>query len=451
MEKKRAFAIALSLAVGLGIAAAQGAEAEKVFAPYPSRLRVGVREDVVLISWEDSPDVAAGYVVFRHGAEPSAENFADAVMIGDAESGSPAFEYRPPDDAPYYYFVLGRSESGIYEVFIPLRNASLAPISAQVAAKPAATDAGRASAAPAAVSPAAAPTAAATAPAGAAPADAVRAPVAPPVSGVSARVEGDAVRIGFVAEASLGRLVLYRGTVPFKDAQALLSATIAAVLPAGASEYLDYPIPGIDYYYALVPERELLGGRLAVEPGRNATERPALIPAGLYRVGLPSSTSYARSAPLPFLVLTRSVTDADPLIREDLAPRPRPVSAATEKAVGSLVAAAGLAPSFPKPDITIFPEDLKTGPGSDFSLYTISAGSLARGSYEQAARELNLYLSLPRSPAATARARFYRGQALAMAGAWREAFFELLRAEDSHYLAVQPWLDYVLFQLSSGL
>lgn len=423
MEKKSALFIALALALGFG-AAAQGSGADTVFAPYPSRLRVGVREDLVLISWEDSPDLSSGYVIFRHGAEPSADNFADAVMIGDAESGSPAFEYRPPDDRPYYYFVLGRSESGVYEVFIPLRNASLAPIRAEAAASRPAT----------ASSGAAAPQ-----------------PSALPVSGVTARVEGDAVRIGYVADSSLGRLVLYRGTVPFRDAQALLSATIAAVLPAGSSDYVDYPIPGIEYYYALVPERELLGGRLGVEPGRNATQRPVLIPAGLYRVGLPSSTSYARSAPLPFLVLTRRVTDADPLIREDLAPQARPVSAATEKAIASLVASAGLAPSYSRPAITIFPEDLKTSPSSDFSLYTISAGSLARGSYEQAARELNLYLSLPRSPAATARARFYRGQALAMTGAWREAFFELLRAEDSHYLAVQPWLDYVLYKLSSGL
>lgn len=427
MEKKSALFIALALALGFG-AAAQGSEADTVFAPYPSRLRVGVREDLVLISWEDSPDLSSGYVIFRHSAEPSADNFADAVMIGDAESGSPAFEYRPPDDGPYYYFVLGRSESGVYEVFIPLRNASLAPIRAEAAASRPAT------ATPGTAAPSAAPQ-----------------PSAVPVAGVTARVEGDAVRIGYVADASLGRLVLYRGTAPFMDAQALLSSTIAAVLPAGSSDYVDYPIPGIEYYYALVPERELLGGRLGVEPGRNATQSPVLIPAGLYRVGLPSSTSYARSAPLPFLVLTRRVTDADPLIREDLAPQARSVSAATEKAIASLVASAGLAPSFSRPAITIFPEDLKTSPSSDFSLYTISAGSLARGNYEQAARELNLYLSLPRSPAATARARFYRGQALAMTGAWREAFFELLRAEDSHYLAVQPWLDYVLFKLSSGL
>lgn len=428
MEKKSAFVIALALALGLGTVAAQGSGAQTVFAPYPSRLRVGVREDLVLISWEDSPDLSSGYVIFRHKAEPSAENFADAVMIGDAKSGSPAFEYRPPDDSPYYYFVLGRSESGVYEVFIPLRNASLAPIRAEAAVSQ--------------PSP--------RSPGGVAP-GAQGQPSAVPVSGMIARVEGDAVRIGYVADASLGRLVLYRGTIPIRDAQALLSATIAAVLPAGSSEYLDYPIPGIGYFYALVPERELLGGRLSVEPGRNATESPALIPAGLYRVGLPSPTSYARSMPLPFIVLTRRVTDADPLIREDLAPQTRPVSAATEKAIASLVASAGAAPSFSRPSVSIFPEDLRTSQGSDFSLFTISAGSLARGDYELAARELNLYLSLPRSPAATARARFYRGQALAMTGAWRESFFELLRAEDSHYLAVQPWLDYVLFKLSRDL
>ncbi len=407
-----------------------------VFAPYPSRLRVGVRDDKVLLSWEDSADLSLGYVIYRHRNEPSSENFADAIMIGDAALGAESFEYAPPDDNPYYYIVLGRSESGVYEVFIPLRNVSLvgiaAPSAPSIASSPAsATQAGATGSAPTGIG---AP----------APSSAVSASA---VSALSASLDGDSIVLGFKASADSGRLIVYRGTSPFSQNAAILDAVVAALVDPADTSFRDYPVPGIPYYYAILPERELLGGSIRLVPGQNATQTALSIPAGSFRVGLPTMSASSRSAPLPFLILTRTLSDANPVIQEELAPSPKALSADTQKAVNALLAAAGSSAKAERPMVTIFPEDLRSSGGEDYALRSIIGDLFSRGSYAKAVEQLTLYLSLPRSATTGAKARFYRAQALALSGSFQEAFFDFLRAQDSFYLQSQPWMDYVLAQL----
>lgn len=413
---------------------------DAVFAPYPSRLRVGLQEKNLLITWEDSPDIQGGYLVYRHDQEPSAANFADAILIGEAADHVQSFSYTPPDDRPYYYLVLGRtppgsSLGGAYEVFIPLRNASLVPVAF---AAPAPAPAVAASAEPAGVS---AP------PAAAAP-SALPKPEKLPVSGIMARNDGDAIVVSFDVEGNPGRIVLYRATEAIRDGAKLLDATVAAILEQSSGPYRDYPVPGINYYYAAVPERELMGGKIAIQSGQNATAVSAVVPAGSYRVGLPSVSPGSRAMPLPYLIISRGLSDAKPVIAEDLTPTPRPLAAETEKAIASLVSSLGSPVSGSQPKIVIFPQDLASpGGGEEYALRLVVVGYLAKGLYIQAAEQFALYLSLPRSAANASLARFYRGQALAASGSYREAFFELLRAQDAYYLECAPWLDYVLERL----
>src|SRR5512145_2408594 len=86
--------------------------ADQVFAPYPSRIRVGVRGREIVIAWEDSADVTAGYAIYRQDSFPDASSFGDAVLLGYSDSGSSGFVYKPEDTKPHYYFVLGRVPAG---------------------------------------------------------------------------------------------------------------------------------------------------------------------------------------------------------------------------------------------------------------------------------------------------------------------------------------------------
>ncbi|PKL08941.1 MAG: hypothetical protein CVV51_06325, partial [Spirochaetae bacterium HGW-Spirochaetae-7] len=226
-----------------------------VFAPYPSRIRVGVRGREVVITWEDSPDVTAGYAVFRNASFPDASNFGDALLLGYADSGSREYAYQPPDEKPYYYFVLGRIAENVatgneaeYRLFIPLRNVPIEAVAASFKAPPAISAAKAAD-------------------------------KAPRLSGIIARAEADSIIVSIDASGDIGRLVVYRGTKPLKDSSSLLDAALAAIIEPDAGPYHDFPVPGVDYYYAVLPERDFIGGRISLQAGVNATIVPVSIQA----------------------------------------------------------------------------------------------------------------------------------------------------------------------------
>jgi hypothetical protein len=405
---------------------AQDQEGEgEVFAPYPSRIRVGVRGSDIVLSWEDSEDVTAGYAVFQHTQFPDESNFSGALLLGFADSGKIGYVHTPADEKPYYYFVLGRiPEAQVqggeseYRLFIPLRNVPIDSISI----KPSTTTALEAQTA--------------------------TQDSTPKLSGILARVDGDAVVVSIDAQGNTGRLVIYRGTAQIKSSASLLDAVLAAIMEPGSGPYRDYPVPGVDYYYAIVPEKDLIGGSVTLEAGVNTTLTAATIQAGTYRVGLPSASATSRSMPLPFLVLTKGFEDAKPVGIDDPTPEPRPLSAETEKAIATLAAIHASTTRAVRPQITMFPEDLQAGGGGEeYALRTIVAGPMAKGNYIEAAKEFTLYLSLPRSEKNAERARFYKGQCQAMAGMYREAFFDFLQSQGSYYLESSSWIDYILEEL----
>lgn len=387
----------------------------EVFAPYPTKIRVGVRANDTLISWEDSPDVDSGYAVYRHTEPPELSNLSSAVLIGEVPDGIGILAHVPPDDKGYYYFILAKAPGGgVYEVFIPLRNVTLAPVATAIRSS----------------------------------IDLKPVPDFGTISGIIARNDEDSIMVSFDAYGVPGRFVLYRGTSPIRDAVTLLDATVAAVIAPGSPPFRDYPVPGIDYYYAVIQEQALFGGSIQINPGRNATTSPATVPAGSYRVGLPVLSPASRSIPLPYLVLTRGLQDARPVSLEEQAPAARKLSAETEKAIASLQEAVGVSVKTSRPPLTIFPEDLQApGGGEEYTLRLVIGDFLAKGLYAQAAERFTLFLSLPRSTMNAAKARFYRGQALAMTGAFREAFFDMLQAQDTFYTESSAWVNYILYEI----
>lgn len=101
--------------------------------------------------------------------------------------------------------------------------------------------------------------------------------------------------------------------------------------------------------------------------------------------------------------------------------------------------------------MTILPEERKSpSGGEDYALALIAREKLLPGDAAGAAEQLRKYLSLNRGPRAAARARYYLGEALAVEGAYREAFFEFLRARELFAAETAPWIDYLIAVLRRG-
>lgn len=400
-------------------------EDSAVFAPYPGNLRVGTKENEVVLSWTDSSDITAGYAVYRHKFMPDINNFSEAEFLGYADVGVSGFSYNTQDKGAYYYFVLGRipekndkDKQAVYKLFIPLRNMTINTVSIKtIEVKSAQTG------------------------------------ISATITGITAWVDGEAIVISVDAKGDTGRLVVYRSTKPVLNAGSLLEAVLTAIIEPNSGEYKDYPVPGIDYYYAVLAEKDLSSGSIKFVADQNTTTRAISIAAGVYRIGLPSSSITSRSMPLPYLMLSKSFIDARPVdaypgdISEPIF-KDSVLSAETEKSIQNLLAGHGSSTKAEKPKITIFPEDLKAGSGGEeYILASIVSEYFVKGLYSEVTKQITLFLSLPRSKNSVDKAHFYRAQSEALSGLYREAFFDFLQSQNSYYIESSLWIEYILDQL----
>ncbi len=409
-------------ACGLAAQAAPQAasDAERVFAPFVSRIAAVEKEGTVSLTWLDSRDAAGSVFVFRSKTAIDAAALSGSKPLAEVPFGAQSFIDKPPEASLWHYFIAASDDTGRrFDVVLPYGNS----IDVRVGA-PAASAAKQPAPAPAGIA------------------------AAKRISGVAAEVKGDSVRVSFRADPSVSNVLVYRSASALTGMQDLLDAVIVQAAPAGSEPVVDYPVPGIGYYYALVPEEDLKTGRISIEPGINATTVPVEVPAGRYRVGLPGPPSDIRSMPLPLISLdaampTGSVGPQPPANPVELSP-------AAAKAVAELIKGAKPA-KFPERRPRAFPQDLETpSGGEEYALRSIVQGPFAKKDWTESARQIARYLSLSRSPASEARAHYYLGQSFFFSGRYSEALFEFLLAQSQYYAEGQEWIDAILPRLRAG-
>jgi hypothetical protein len=421
--RKRGVVLCLLAAIALS-AQAQDEKADTVFAPFPSRLRAAVKENSVVLTWIDSPDLKSGYAVYRSEAPIDAASLPSAKRLGTITVGAQSYTDVPPDFKPYFYAVLAQAEDGSpYQVFIPAKNTTpvgiaLPPPKAPVAAPP-----------PAAPQPA---------------------PAAGPfVSGIEAKARGEAIVISYKASPK-SRLVLYRGSSPIAQAADLLEATLVAAFSDKNGSFADYPVPGVEYYYAILGEEDLKAGKIGLALGVNSLPAAVQVRASATASGFIETPPASRTPPLPYFLLENESIGNAALSLDEGLPPPRAVSPETSKAIGELLAKA---PMLKKtmPAVLVLPDESRapTG-GEDYALSIIVKEKMQSKDWHGTIDQLRKYLSLNRSPKAAARARFYLGEALASVGTNQDAFFEFISARDFYPAETKPWIDYVLSTLSKG-
>ena len=270
------------------------------------------------------------------------------------------------------------------------------------------------------------------------------------ISSLKTEVNKDSIVISFTlngAEKESNRpLVLYRSTQPIRYVQDLVQAVI---VQGGitSSPYIDYPVPDIAYYYALVFEDDIKQGTLTLEAGKNVTIAPTEVPAGVFRIGLPGPQKDIRSMPLPTLSITATVPGAHNFL--SLQTLRLPLSPESAKAVASLPFPETKTASLKKP--RVFSQDLTaSGGGEEYTLRSIVQGPFNNRDWDTVKDQLVRFLSLPRSFTIEARSRFYLGQAYYMTGQYREALFEFLLMKNLYPAEAREWIQSILPLLDSS-
>jgi len=401
--KKRLFTIILTLI----ITAVLGAQ-DRDFMPYVSQITAASRGNLIRLSWVDSPDVRGPVYVYK-SVRPFSGSIPANIRPVVVRYGQQYYVDDTDDMEIIYYFVAASDVAGQrYIVIIPRTNSTsvnLAQIQTQ--------DNGEE------------------------PSPAVEAPTvsAEPIPGISnlrAMRDGERVIITYDYSGPPRKAILYRSMQAVSRPQDLLNAVI--VQSGISSPYVDLPVPGFTWYYAVIYEDEISSGNMGIKPGINATTSAVTIHAE--RI----VEQALRPIPLPIMTLRNTMPEGFFLTET---PDQQPLSAESAGMLNNTRMPSKAPLRLKNPRVFAVDLEAPTG-GEESALFQIITEFFVKFEWENTRVSLQHYLSLPRSADIEARARFYLGQTLYYAGNYREALMEFLSFKTLYSVEASSWIEAVL-------
>jgi len=369
-----------------------------------TRLRSEVRNNFIRLEWADSP-VAKGTVFLFRSARPFIDTVPANIRPIPVSYGTQYYIDDIDDMENLYYFIAASDISGRrFDTIIPGVNSIGVFTGEKIEEEPSAPPVQTA-----------------------APVRAVQG-----IYDLKAAKDNDRIVVTFNVNGPAKNVVLYRSMRPVLTVQDLINAI---VVQAGASSpYIDFPVPGIKWYYAAVFENEISSGNITLRSGINSTTQAVVIS------GSESARPALRPVPLPFITVNNRIlsnggsTDMINTV---------PLKSETEKELDS-VETPGKEP-LRKKQPRIFRVDIDPpSEGQESLLNKIVHDYFVKEDWENTIKYLTNFLSLPRSKELQARARYYLGQALYFSGLYREALFEFLPVQTMYPDEANSWIDSIL-------
>lgn len=379
----------------------------EIFAPFVSGLSASVQANSVTLTWKPAPSGIKTYEIYRSTKNFTEETFSKAAKIGSVTSDTTAYTDYPPAAGKYYYAVLGRKdESTLYKLFIPYRNITVSPVAVETT-------------------------------------DSLDA-VAAKIRTLTATAAGDSITLQFESTKPDRELIIYRSSSRIESQQDLVNANAVATVTASEKQYTDYPLGGIAYYYAVLDADMAKAGSYDFNPGQNSLENPVQLPVGS-QISMRSSQIETRITPLPYLLLNNGTFSSANFTRSPAAVNEQTVNVwnRLDRRISIDSEAVTASPVILPIDKTDSVETLR---GSDQQLANIIKNTFPDSLNDQAAwqnaeKQLGAFFNITRTAAAETRAHFYMGQIYYFQGKYKQAFFEMLRAQDQLYPQVRPWLE----------
>lgn len=387
-------------------------ERQDVFAPFVSRLRVAVRDPQIRLTWRDSADLDRGtYRIYRHTREITTDTFPNAELIATVNPGVETYLDTPLETGRYFYAIVAADEDGtVFPIFVPFRNKTINPVA--VTRLETEED------------------------------------LAARVYDLEAQAQEDAIVLRFNTSRGGRRLAVYRSTLPYDQISSPRDTTLLETIDSSTRRFVDYAVPGVDYFYGIFDVALVERGTFQAEPGANVLPEPVQIPLRVSRearVAPPRQTT--RPAPLPILELSGAVQDSRRMVASTVphGGQAQPVRPATARSIESVLRNTPVPEPFAPEPVVLPPERSSDARGAARTLAQVLNTYFVTGDYATTADLLHNLLELPLSRDFERRVRFYLGQALWFDDQPRQAFMEFLAAsEGSLYSETRPWIAGIL-------
>ncbi|MDR1839161.1 MAG: hypothetical protein LBQ93_06210 [Treponema sp.] len=369
------------------------------FFPYVTQVRAELRNNIIRLTWVDSPDARGSVYIFR-SARPFSGSIPANIRPIVVRYGTQYYFDDVDNMENLHYFIAASDISGRrYDVIIPSMN-STNIIHGHVQ-----------------------------------PVDEIPPAVAAvgPIEGINnltARPDGDRVIIIYNTLEPRKNAILYRSMQPIRQPYDLLNAVI--VQSGFSSRFVDFPAPEITWYYAVIYEDEILSGNVNLRPGINSTNSAVII------TGDRMAEQSMRSIPLPLLTI-----ESMPSGHLTSDSKTIPMNSASEFMLRNTIMYSKPPLELKSPRVFVIDLQAPAG-GEDSALFQIVKDYFEKFEWESAKASLRHYLSLPRSPDVQLRARFYFGQTLYYTGNYREALLEFLSFRSFHPVEANIWIEAVL-------
>lgn len=363
-------------------------------APVVSGLSASIEGSIVTLSWIKAPTIEGESIILRSNRPITANNYAAAEKRTTLPFSVTTYTDTLTDTQDYYYAVLSRDANGtLYEFFLPVSNSMLVPVST--------------------------------------PKQEIETE-AVAFSNFDTITRNDAVIVTWKSSVQGKNLVLYRSTSPFTNMASLVQAIVVSSFSDMGMPYVDYPVPGVPYYYSIIDEGAISSGNTNFIAGVNTNRIPVEISsifAYMQRTKLPN----IRPMPLPFLNPSRD----SPIVGWQF-------STGTEKMIRTLTSSTVAKQETERSPYMFLSDIESTSGGEEYSLKKILETSFSAKSWPDSIRLLSQFLTIRRTPQTTSRTHFYLGEAYYFTGNYRKALLEFLLAEDLYYNQSREWIQYVL-------
>ncbi len=387
-------------------------ESAGVFAPFVSRLKATAGVNTIKLTWLDSEDAIEEYSIYRSGEIINTTNFLSAERIGTVPQGKQIFIDIPKDTNPYYYSVLAIDNTeNEYKLFIPYRNITMEPVRIASVSSPD--------------------------------------ELATKISSIKATVFDNEIKLTFNSSKPEREVAVYRSTSPIQELEDISNATLAGVIPSSQNVFIDKPVPGISYYYAIFDSELTKSGNFTFVPGENITLNSIETPLTLDSI-TPYTVRTVRTEPLPYLDFFPSIETGTTINNSDFTLPPTvPLSPEVSTLVAQLLSILK-SDAPPVPELYIFPSDMEAVENSEtYRLVRILKTDFINKNWPEAYKLLGDFLSVRHTRDVVLRTHFYLGQVLYYQGSYLEAINEFVLAEGDFYSETKPWLDSLLYLIQN--